>query len=119
LRRQVAVQALMAASRQGLAAFHLGEKEPLADQRTGHGQQLRQPADSLYIRIEIQQRMAPVRSARYGPLLGWRHARIERIAKRAQPFCRDRSMEQGITVSMELGVVDHGFNDSVRSRLAF
>jgi hypothetical protein len=62
--------------------------------------------------------MAPVRSALCGPLIRRCHACIERAAKIVQPFCRDRSMEQGITVSMKLVAVDHGVIDSVQGFFA-
>jgi hypothetical protein len=98
----------MAAARQGLAALHLREEEPFVDQLADHGQHLRQAADGLHLRIEVQQRMAPVRPTRYGPSVRRFHARIERVAKIIQPIGRDRSAEQGVSVSMELLAVNHG-----------
>ncbi len=108
LRGQVAVQTLSTASRQRFAALDLREEEAFADQRADRGQQWRQPADGLHVRIEIQHRMAPVRAARHQPLFRRFRARIERVAKIVQPFRRDRATEQGIAVPMESIAVDHG-----------
>ena len=117
LRRQVAMQALMAASHQGFAPLHLRKKEAFADQCAHHVQQPRQPADGLHLRIEVQHRVAPVRAARYGPLFRRRHARIERVAKVAQPFGWNRATQQGIAVLMQAIAVDHGGMGSVQGQV--
>jgi len=52
--------------------------------------------------------MAPASPARHGPLVRRLDARIKRGAQIIQPLGRDRSAKQGIAVSVELLVVNHG-----------
>lgn len=55
---QVAVQSLMAAAHEGLAALDLGEEDALPDQLADHGQYLQQVAHGLDQCIKVQLRGA-------------------------------------------------------------